>query len=194
MPRKGALKAKVTRKKGEIAKTEITAQMQKFGAFKHGKYATDIPALCKYCQFGGNEEVGGTSQCPKYDPEPDAVCRVREDIADAVKMFNTSNAEDLRAMVDIKLKELTVSTTFMNLANMWLNDQGNSKEISAMNLWIKMAHLAKDLQPKMSVSKKLDLGEQSELSTLVNTLFTPAAESKSDDIGKGDAVVEISNG
>ena len=188
---KGKLRAKTTKKRGEKPKTEIVADLRRnYAAFKHGKF-TDVPALCKYCQFGGNKEVGGTGQCPKYDPDPEAVCRVREDISRAVAEFNSSNATDLRTLVDIKLKELTVSTTFANLASMWNDGQPNPRDIAALNTWIRLAGLAKDLQPRLSMSKKFESGDTAELSDLVSELFTPAAEAKKDD---ANTVVSISNG
>lgn len=188
----GKLKARTTKKRGEKPKTEIVAKMPTFGAFKHGKYASELPAMCRNCQFGGNEDLPGTNQCPKYDPHPEAVCTVRKDIAEFVAKFDTTKASDLRALVDIKLKELTVSTTFSNLANMWNGEQSSAKDSAAINTWIRMAGLAKDLQPKMSVAKKIDSSEPTELSGLVNALFTPAAEEKKN--GKTfDTVVEIKN-
>ena len=143
-----------------------------YKSYKHGRFAK-VPALCKFCIFGGNEEVGGTNQCPKYDPDPEAVCTVRGDIKKLVDQYDTRNRGGLSDFVDGMLKDLSVSVVFANTVSQWQGGTLDSKANSTLNTWIRMAQLAKELHATTKIEAKAEY--KTEMMDVANELFSPAA-------------------
>ena len=151
-------------------------KVKNYRSYKHGRFS-NVPALCKFCIYGGNEDIGGTNQCPKYDPDPEAVCTVRDDISKLVKQYDTRNRGGLADFVDGMLKELSTNVVFGSVVSQWQGGPLDARANSNLNTWIRMAHLAKELHATTKVEAKEEYKEQ--FMDVVNQMFSPASKSRS---------------
>ena len=151
-----------------------------YNASKHLKFAKELPAFCKDCVYR-SEEAGGNGKCPKYDPDPEAVCTVRKDFVDFLSDIDTRKSSDLKSFLDFLIKEIAGNTMMTLLQGKWDGNIPGRNEIAQTNLLIKLMMAQNELADKVTISETQEEDPSGDVSKIFKQLVQEKRENFSED-------------
>jgi len=133
-----------------------------YNSVKHLKYAKDMPVMCKDCVYRA-VDVGGNGKCPKYDPDPEALCVIRKDLQEFLDDIDTRNSEDLRALLDFLAKGTFKNVMMSMFQAGWDGNIPDRNTVATVNLFLKVISTANELNDKISVTEKKTYSKEGDL-------------------------------
>lgn len=156
----------------EIKDGKITIDERKtvspYNRIKNFEYAK-LPAFCRDCVYR-SKEAGGNGKCPKYNPEEDAICVVREDFQKFLGGLNITKGEDLKLVLDV-LGKLTLENIFMYYFQAGLDGNIPDKNVKTeVNTFIGIAKIINELAGKIVVSETKEYSKEGDIEKILREL------------------------
>lgn len=135
---------------------------------KNFEYAK-LPAYCRDCVYRA-KEAGGNGKCPKFDPDYDAICMVREDFQKFLGGLNITKGEDLKVVLDV-LGKLTLENIFMYSFQAGLDGNIPDKNMKTeINTFMGIAKIINDLAGKVVVSETKEYNKEGDIEKILREL------------------------